>query len=229
MLPENPMFLVRGDDGQEYGPVGLDELRDWVQENRAGLGTEMKRDEPNGTWQPWQNYPELIALLAEVSVTSPVAGLPSVALAPLGRRVLAFLLDLIASYVLFLPIILVLAFAFLPDWLIQSAVAASRVPYVPVEPPPQVETIFQSCYAFVLLVYFGVYLAVYGRTPGQALLRLRVIGPDGQKPSPLRALARTLALVFSIFVCFLPMTFAFFNPQRRALHDLIAATCVVEA
>ena len=69
MLPENPTFFVRGEDGVEYGPVDLAELREWVAENRAGIGTEVKRDEPGSIWEPWQNFPELVALLAEVNVT----------------------------------------------------------------------------------------------------------------------------------------------------------------
>src|SRR5271156_1050378 len=99
MLPENPTFVIRGDDGQEYGPVDLQELREWVQENRAGLGTEVRRDEPNASWHPWQNFPELIALLAEVHVTSPVPGQPALVIAPLWRRLAAFVLDFILAVI----------------------------------------------------------------------------------------------------------------------------------
>ena len=95
MLPEKHSFWIRGEDGQEYGPVDLDELRDWVQENRAGLGTEVRLDEPGAPWNPWQNYPELVALLAEVHVTSPVPGQPGLVIARLGRRMAAFALDLV--------------------------------------------------------------------------------------------------------------------------------------
>ncbi|HEX4140365.1 MAG TPA: hypothetical protein VHY09_08465, partial [Candidatus Methylacidiphilales bacterium] len=146
--------MIRGDDGVEYGPVELEELREWVQENRAGIGTEVRRDEPGARWLPWQNFPELVALLAEVSATTPVPGQPGMALAPLGRRMLAFALDLILSYILFVPIMVVLGFAFLPDWLIQSAVAASRVPYVPPEMSLEAETLIQSSYDFIVMLYF---------------------------------------------------------------------------
>ena len=86
MLPENPMFFVRGEDGVEYGPVDLAELREWVAENRAGIGTEVKRPEPGSVWEPWQNFPELVALLAEVNVTSGVPGEPGIAVAPIAQN-----------------------------------------------------------------------------------------------------------------------------------------------
>src|SRR5258708_23712119 len=94
MLPENKSFMVRGDDGLEYGPVDLDELREWVRENRAGLGTDVRLDETGTSWHPWQSYPELVALLAEARATAPVPGMPGLVIAPMGRRIVAFALDL---------------------------------------------------------------------------------------------------------------------------------------
>jgi uncharacterized RDD family membrane protein YckC len=200
-----------------------------VAENRAGIGTEVKRDEPNGTWQPWQHFPELVALLAAVNATSAEPDLLGLVIAPMGRRIAAFALDLVLSYVLFIPIMIVLGFAFLPDWLVQSAVAAARAPYVPPVMSWNAETLIQSTYDFLVVLYFTAYLALRGRTPAQALLRLRVVDERGGKPSAPQALARALVLVFSMLLLFLPMAYAFFNPQRRALHDLVAGTYVVEA
>src|SRR5277367_5676801 len=100
MLPENRSFMVRGDDGQEYGPVDLQELREWVQENRAGLGTDVRLDEPDADWQPWQAYPELIALLAEAHATGGDPAQPTMIIAPIWRRVIAFGLDLILISIL---------------------------------------------------------------------------------------------------------------------------------
>ncbi len=229
MLPENPTFFVRGEDGVEYGPVDLAELRAWVAENRAGIGTEVRRDESNGIWQPWQHFPELVALLAEVNATTIVPGQPGLEIAPMWRRVPAFALDLILSYVLFIPIMMTLAFAFLPDWLVQSVVAASRVPYVMPEMSRGTETLIQSAYDLLMVLYFGVYVAVRGGTPAQRLLRMRVVDENGAKPRAAQSLARALVLVVSQLLLFLPMLYAFFHPQRRALHDLVAGTYVVEA
>jgi uncharacterized RDD family membrane protein YckC len=229
MLPENRSFLVRGDDGQEYGPVDLEELRGWVRENRAGLGTEVRLDEPGAAWSPWQNFPELVALLAHVHVTGPVPGQPGLVIAPLGRRVAAFTLDLIFIFILWVPILTALAFAIMPDFVVQTGVAASLTPFSPPELPLRGEIIMRLVYGSLVAFYFAGFQAAHGQTPAKALLRLRVVDQSGRKPSATRSLLRALALIFSMYLFFLPLTYAFFNPQRRAFHDFIAGTYVVEA
>jgi len=230
MLPENRSFLVRGEDGQEYGPVDLNALRDWVQENRAGLGSEVRLDEPGAPWHPWQNYPELIALLAEVHVTSPVPGQPGLVIAPMGRRICAFALDLILAYILAWPLIYLLTAASgFPD-LEQRFLSALLYPDAPA--PQAVMTygmlssLASNC---ILTLYFTGFLAIHGKTPAQALFRLRVVDPSGRKPHAVKSLLRALALIFSMNLLCLPLAYAFFNPQRRALHDFLAGTYVVEA
>ena len=230
MLPENPTFFVRGDDGQEYGPVDLDELRDWVQENRAGIGTEVKRDEPTGSWQPWQNYPELIALLAEVSATSPVAALGGVSPAPMGRRVLAFALDIfLASLLSMPPAYLIATLSGVPDLelrYLESAFQADQTVPANIQFYGMMSQLVSQA---IFLLYFAGFITAHGQTPGKSVFRLRVITADGQKPYFVKSLVRAIAMVVSTNLLFLPIAFAFFNPQRRALHDFIAGTYVVEA
>lgn len=227
MLPESKDFLIRGEDGLEYGPVSLEELRDWVQENRAGIGTEVRRDEPGAAWKPWQTYPELIALLAEVHVTCPVPGLPGLVLAPLLRRTLAFGLDLILVSVLVTPIFLTLALAFMPDWFVQYIVQSAQPPFTHPDLPGNAQIFANLVSDFVLLLYFTFFLAAHGKTPAKQLFRIRVVDQQGQKPGLVKSLLRALALVFSMSFLFLPIAYAFFNPQRRALHDFIAGTYVI--
>jgi uncharacterized RDD family membrane protein YckC len=229
MLPEKNSFWIRGDDGQEYGPANLDELRDWVRENRAGLGTEVRLDEPNAAWHPWQNYPELVALLAEVRVTSPVPGQPGLVIAPVGRRVIAFALDLILIIIPVLIICVTLALVFAPDWYVQAVVSGSQHPFNPPDLPLDANVVVNLIYDLMLALYFAGFHAAHGQTPAKALLRLRVVDQSGRKPGPVKAFLRALALIFSMSLLFLPFAFVFFNPQRRALHDLIAGTYVVEA
>ncbi len=84
-------------------------------------------------------------------------------------------------------------------------------------------------YNLVYGVFFAGFVAAHGKTPGKALLRLRVVDQLGKKPDAAKVLLRTVVLLFSIYLFFIPLTYAFFNPQRRALHDFIAGTYVVEA
>ena len=229
MLPENPSFLIRGDDGQEYGPVDLDELRDWVQENRAGLGTEVRLDEPGAAWHPWQTFPELVALLAQVQVIGPAPGPPGLVIAPLGRRLLAFALDLILISILATPILMTLALVFLPDWFVQYVVVTSQPPFTPPDLPLYPKLIANLLSDLVLALYFTGFHFAHGKTPAKSLFRLRVVDPSGQNPGLLKSVLRALVLIFSMGLLFLPLTYAFFNPQRRALHDFVAGTYVVEA
>lgn len=227
MLPENRSFFIRGEDGEEYGPVDLDELRDWVRENRAGLGTEVRFDEPGAPWQPWQEYPELIALLAEVHVTSPVPGLPEAVLAPLWRRLVAWVIDIMFLAILLNPFQLLLDHVIPMNEILQATANPALLQTMPTPMLYQVAAFIildNAC----LVLYFTICHATYGKTPAKALLRIRVVDPNGHKPTALKAFIRALALVFSVNLLF-PLLYVFLNPQRRALHDLVANTCVVES
>jgi len=229
MLPETHSYLIRGEDGQEYGPVDRDALREWVRENRAGLGTEVRLDEPGAPWHPWQYYPELVALLAEVHVTSPVPGQPGLVIASLGRRVAAFALDLVLISILVTPIFLTLALVFLPDWVVQYVVVSSQPPFTPPDPPLYAKVIANLISDVILALYFTGFHAAHGQTPAKALLRVRVVNQCGLKPRPVLAFLRALALIFSMSLLFIPFAYVFLNPQRRALHDFVAGTYVVKA
>jgi uncharacterized RDD family membrane protein YckC len=229
MLPENRFFMVRGEDGQEYGPVELTKLREWVQENRAGVGSEVRLDEPGATWLPWQSYPELIALLAETNAVAPVPGAPELVIAPMGRRILAFGLDLILVSILVTPILITLAIIFLPTWFEQYAVQVSQPPYTYPEPPLKGRVTGSLISNIVLVLYFTGFHAAHGRTPGKALMRLRVVNQAGQNPGIVNSFLGAFVKILSMSVLLIPFFYAFFNSRRRALHDMVADTCVVNA
>lgn len=78
-----------------------------------------------------------------------------------------------------------------------------------------------------LFVYYSYPWSVSGKTPGMALLGIRVVRSDGANASPRNAVLRTLALPLSFLtlgIGFLPIIF---GKDRRALHDKIADTAVV--
>ena len=230
MLPDERAFLVRGDDSLEYGPVGLDELREWVRENRAGLGTEVRRDEMGASWQPWQSYPELVALLAEVRGTSPVARLPgALVIAPMGRRMVACVLDLILSYMLAYPIIFTIMTVRVPGWQeqIMGILLNSQI-----QPSPDLDhymVLGRLTWYVIVVMYLAGFQALHGKTPGKSMLRLRVVDEKGEKPRLNRTVLRGLAFVLSFYAFGIPFACVFLNPQRRAPHDFVAGTWVVRA
>ena len=85
--------------------------------------------------------------------------------------------------------------------------------------------------AFVLWTvgYFVVFWSTTGQTPGNRLMQVRVLGDDGERLRPRRALLRFGGLVLAalpLFAGFLPVLV---DDRRRGLHDMLARTIVVRA
>jgi len=57
------MYRITGADGQAYGPVDADQIRRWVEENRA-RGDTLVQAEGAGEWKPLRSFPELAAFIA---------------------------------------------------------------------------------------------------------------------------------------------------------------------
>ena len=225
MLAEKSSFMVRGDDGEEYGPVDLDELREWVRENRAGLGTEVRRDEPGATWNTWQAYPELVVLLAEAqSGASPLLLANGLVLSSVWQRLAAFLIDLMLLVLLLGPLHLLLDHLNPLHKLLYS-INLAALQSLSTQELTQVMALALIENTFVVL-YFTICHAGWGQTPAQAMFRMRVINAEGERPSVTRALMRSLALVFSL-TFYVPLVYVFMNPRRRSFHDVVADTCVV--
>lgn len=78
-----------------------------------------------------------------------------------------------------------------------------------------------------LFVYYSYPWSMSGKTPGMALVGIRVVDATGAACSVRRAVVRTVALPLSFLtlgIGFLPIIF---GRTRQALHDRIAGTAVV--
>jgi len=81
------MYKIRGADGKEYGPVTIEQLRQWIVEGRANSQTYVQG--PDSTeWKPLGAYSELAALLPPSGGAPPgtpqpgMAGVPPIGAAP---------------------------------------------------------------------------------------------------------------------------------------------------
>lgn len=83
--------------------------------------------------------------------------------------------------------------------------------------------------ALALCVYATLAHALAGATLGKRLLGLRLVGPDGERPSLARSGARSALALVSLGLLGLGVLLALFTRSGRALHDLIARTWVVLA
>lgn len=73
----------------------------------------------------------------------------------------------------------------------------------------------------VLFIVVNVlFLSLFGATPGQFVLRLRVLPVSGRSPMVLRALVRT-----TLMLLLLPAVV--WNRDTQPLHDVVAGTAVV--
>lgn len=81
------------------------------------------------------------------------------------------------------------------------------------------------------LVMCGLYVFLFstltGKTPGQTLLRVRVVDRLGRRPTPVSAGVRVLGLGLGLLPLALGPLWALFDMERRALHDHLAGTWLV--
>lgn len=76
-------------------------------------------------------------------------------------------------------------------------------------------------------MYAVVSLAIAGKTPGKAVVGLRVVSKDGSVLSVGRAIGRTLAFPLSLLFFGIGFLGIIFGSEHKALHDVIAKTAVV--
>jgi uncharacterized RDD family membrane protein YckC len=134
-----------------------------------------------------------------------------------ASRFAAYAIDVVASWAIFMLALAGVTFAIKivtgrsVSWHLGSSVAVAAV------------------FAAWELSYFGYCWAAAGRTPGMALLGVRVVRADGADVDPWRGVVR--ALVFPLSIALFGLGFVGILTQRehRALHDLIAGTAVVYA
>jgi TM2 domain-containing membrane protein YozV len=69
------MYHIIGSDGRQYGPVSVEQLREWMQQGRVTLQTKVRAD-AGGDWQPLAGFPEFSNFAAAPPMAS---GSPAVA------------------------------------------------------------------------------------------------------------------------------------------------------
>ena len=84
-------------------------------------------------------------------------------------------------------------------------------------------------WALSVAIYFVLFWSLTGQTPGMQLMRIRVVGPDGEPPSVPRSIARFVLLILCIIPLFLGFAPVLFDDRRRGVHDMLARTLVLYA
>lgn len=78
--------------------------------------------------------------------------------------------------------------------------------------------------------YYTLFVGKYGATPGKMSAKLRIVNPDGSKVSYAKALGRFFAAeyVSAIFTLCIGYLMVCWDPEKRALHDRICNTRVIQ-
>jgi uncharacterized RDD family membrane protein YckC len=76
-------------------------------------------------------------------------------------------------------------------------------------------------------VYFAYSWAVGGRTPGMALMGIRVVRADGTTLDPPHAILRALVFPINILLLGIPFLLILVQNERRGVQDLIAGSAVI--
>ena len=80
----------------------------------------------------------------------------------------------------------------------------------------------------ISLSYEAFFLAAKGATPGKMVMKLRVVRPDGSPISMGQAWGRTLGKQVSALILMIGYLMAFWDEEKRALHDRMAGTRVIK-
>jgi uncharacterized RDD family membrane protein YckC len=102
------------------------------------------------------------------------------------------------------------------------------------ELPSKLDTVVAAVSGTVYLLwtiaYFVTFWSTGGQTPGDRVMRIRVMPASGPgRLLPRRSLLRFAALTLAAIPLFAGFVPILFDDRRRGLHDLIARTVVVDA
>lgn len=88
---------------------------------------------------------------------------------------------------------------------------------------------FVNILSIVLNISYNVYFnGKYGATPGKMVIKAKIVNTDGTPISYGKALARYFAEWLSSVILLMGYIMAAFDSQKRALHDRICGTLVVQ-
>jgi hypothetical protein len=151
------MYKIIGADQKEYGPVTIDQIRQWIRDGRVNAHTQA-RSESGGQWQPLSAFPEFADAFAAGAPT--MAPTPTPAAFPAGggdtrdaakRAVMGPAIALIVTAGLGIALYLLYALLFFAG----SAVVAKQAP--PPNLPPEGQAVYRYFQSLggVLYLFFA--------------------------------------------------------------------------
>ncbi|MCK9196863.1 MAG: RDD family protein [Syntrophales bacterium] len=142
------------------------------------------------------------------------------------RRCLAFLIDQIILYSIYLVFFLMGLLFYALGHLAQGDMFSPGA-------PPDMASWFMILYwgavVIVTALYFTCFVAVTGQTPGKMVLGLKVVPVERGIMTFGMAFLRWVGYIVSSFFFYLGFVWIAFDPRKQGWHDKIAGTVVVRA
>ncbi len=91
--------------------------------------------------------------------------------------------------------------------------------------PAIISGLLQMCFYVFYMVWF---VGKHAATPGKMLCGLKIVTPQNERVSYLRALGRTFAEILSGIIFYIGYIMAGFDEEKRSLHDRICSTRVIK-
>jgi uncharacterized RDD family membrane protein YckC len=201
-------------DGQRTGPFSLEEVNRQLAAGRLNP-TDLGWSESSPGWKPLLSFVGVIVPGGASSTAAPIGMATPVTFGLLRYagfwiRAVAFAIDLI---------ILTLLFLFVAAFCLRNY-GGDSYSLRPIT--------IQSVISFLYFALF--WSSPMQATLGQKFCGLKVVdGIGARRISLMRALSRTFALVLSGLLLGIGYLMAAFTERKRALHDMVADTCVVKA
>lgn len=145
--------------------------------------------------------------------------------AGVGRRVLAFLIDMLAGFAVFGTVaamgLLIFGLLAVGEELTETGPPEMTMAFLIV-----VGGGFVASLALLSIAYFPLLEWRFGQTLGKYLLGIYVVGEDGLRPSLTATIVRRIPFFLEFF--WIDAIVAFFTARNQRAFDLVARTVVVE-
>ena len=231
------------DGDRRQGPYSIDEIRDFVNEGKIKDETLVWHT-GEANWKAWKDFPEASEppepseeeLLKQTIETLLQSRMNRKRYAGFFVRANAFIIDNVILSIFGALFLYVMSLAGMLD-----LNAVSEIVNQYIENPTSTELVskalelpgmstFFTIWSVVQAIYFIVFHAVWGATPGKKLLHIHVEMANGEKLSWAFSIFRFIAsIVTQATLVFYGLGYliVLIDPQKRALHDFIAQTRVV--
>lgn len=231
------------DGDRRQGPYSIDEIRDFVNEGKIKDETLVWHT-GEANWKAWKDFPEASEppepteeeLLKQTIETLLQSKLNRKRYAGFFVRANAFIIDNLILSVVGALFLYVMSLAGMLD-----LNAVSEIVNQYIDNPASTELVskalelpgmstFFTIWSVVQAIYFIVFHAIWGATPGKRLLHIHVEMANGEKLSWAFSIFRFVASIVTqatLIFYGLGYLIVLIDPQKRALHDFIAQTRVV--